>query len=63
MRSRRRTENISVRLSGDQAAHLRRWADADPYERGMGEVLRRLIDEEVIRERQRYEAADRARGA
>lgn len=62
MRTRRksRTANVSVRLNEDELAVLTRWADQDPYERGMGHQLRRLITEEVERERERHEAADRA---
>lgn len=56
----RRSEKVSVRLTPEQAGHVRRWADADPEYCGMGHVLRRLIDEEVRRERERHEAADRA---
>lgn len=55
-----RTGNLSVRLNEEEMGHVTRWADADPLDRGMGHVLRRLIDEEVRRERERHEAAGRA---
>lgn len=58
MRARR--HNISVRLNDDQARALRKWALKDPEDRGMGYVLRRLIDEEMRREREGHEAANRA---
>ena len=55
----RRTEhNVSVRLSKEEFANLERWADADPHDGGLSAQLRRLINEEV--ERERHPAANRA---
>lgn len=61
MRKRRQSRtahNVSVRLSEDEKSALERWADEDPLDRGMGHQLRRLINEEV--ERERHAAANRA---
>lgn len=56
----RTAHNVSVRLSDDEMAVLVRWTEEDPHERGMGHQLRRLINEEVVRERDRHQAANRA---
>lgn len=54
-----RTEhNVSVRLSDDEMAAVLRWTDADEHDRGMGHQIRRLINEEVERERGRHKTAD-----
>jgi len=42
---------LAIRLTPEDAQHLRRWALLDPDQRGLGAVVRRLIREEVERER------------
>lgn len=62
MKARRRkartVHNLSVRLSEQELAAVIRWTDQDPQDRGMGHQVRRLINEEV--ERERHAAANRA---
>ena len=45
--------NLSVRITEEERQHLDRWALLDPDQRGVGEVVRRLIREERERERER----------
>ena len=49
---------LQVRLTAEELQIVQGWARSDPEQRGVGAVVRRLIREEVQRERERWARAD-----